>query len=51
MPWHSGPYQCQLQTGTCHGRLPSTSTRIKSGAAAAADLQHPLRGIQGGDQE
>ena len=26
---------CQLQTGTCYGCLPSTSTRIKSWAAAA----------------
>ena len=42
---------CQLQIGTCHGHLPSTSTRIKSGATAAADPQHPLKGIQGGDQE
>ena len=33
---------CQLQIGTCHGCLPSTSTRIKSCAAAVADLQHPL---------
>ena len=31
--------------------LPSASTRIKSGAAAATDLLHPLKGIQGGDQE
>ena len=30
------------QIGTCHGCLPSTSTRIKSCAAAVADLQHPL---------
>ena len=31
--------------------LPSTSTRLASGAAAAADLQHPLEGAQGGEQE
>ena len=31
--------------------LPSTSTRIRSRAAVAADLQHPLKGVQGGDQE
>ena len=34
-----------------NGRLPSTSTRINSWAAAATDLQHPLEGAQGGDQE
>ena len=33
---------CQL-TGICHGCLPSTSTKIKPCAAAAADLQHPLK--------
>ena len=42
---------CQLQTGTCHGQLPSTSTRIKPCAAAAADFQHSLKGAQGGEQE
>ena len=26
-------------------------TRIKLGAAIAGDLQHPLKGVQGGDQE
>ena len=31
--------------GTCHGHLPSTSTRIRSGAAAATDLQYPLKGV------
>ena len=30
---------CQVQMGAWHGHLPSTSTRIKSCAAAAADLQ------------
>ena len=34
---------CQLQVGTCRGHLPSTSTRIKSCTAAAADRQHPLK--------
>ena len=42
---------CQLQIGTCHGHLPSTSTRIKSCAATAAVLQHPLTGVQGGEQK
>ena len=36
---------------TTNGHLPSTSTRIKSWAAAAADLQHPRKGAQDGDQE
>jgi len=31
--------------GTCHGHLPSTSTRIRSSAAAATDLQYPLKGV------
>ena len=43
--------ECQLQIGTCHWHLPPTSTRIKSCAAVAADFQHPLRGVQGGDQK
>ena len=34
---------CQPQTATCHECLPSTSTRIKSWATAAADLQQPLK--------
>ena len=33
----------------CH--LPSTSTKIKSCAAVDADLQHSLKGVDGGDQE
>ena len=41
---------CQLQIGTCHGHLPSNSTRIKSCAAAADDLQQPLKGVQDGEQ-
>ena len=43
--------KCQLQIATCHGHLPSTSTRIKSCVAAAADLQHLLKGVQGKDKE
>ena len=42
---------CQLQIGTCHGHLLSTSTRIKSNAAATVDSQHPLKGIEGGEVE
>jgi len=34
---------CQSQIGPCCGSLPSTSTRIKSCVAAAANLQHPLK--------
>ena len=40
-----------LQIGTCHGCLPSISTRIKSCAAAAADFQYPLKGAQGEEQK
>ena len=36
--------------GTCHGYVPSTSTRIKSGATAAVDLQHPLKEVQNKEQ-
>lgn len=36
---------------TGDGHLPSASARIKSWAATAADPQHPLEGVQGGDQE
>ena len=31
------------------GHLPSASLEIEPRAAAAADLQRPLRGIQGGE--
>ena len=41
---------CQLHTGACRGHLPSTSTRIQSGPAAATKLQQPLEGAQGGQQ-
>ena len=34
---------CELQIGTCHQLLPSTSSRIKSCAATAAEFQHPLK--------
>ena len=33
----------QLQIGTFHGCLPSTSTRIKLCSATAAEVQHPLK--------
>lgn len=36
---------------TKHWRLPSACTRIKSLATVAADLQHPMKGVQAGDQE
>ena len=42
---------CQLQIGTCHGYLSSASTRIKQCAVATAELQHPLKGVQGGEQK
>ena len=43
--------RCQLQIGTRHGHLPSTSTRIRLCAAEAADFQQPLKGVQGGEQK
>ena len=36
---------------TTNWHLPSTSTRIKSCVSAAADLPHPRKGIQGGEQQ
>ena len=42
---------CQLQIGICHWHLSSTSTRIKSCANAAADSQHPLKRVYGGEQK
>ena len=45
-----GPCGCK-ESDTEVTEHASASTRIKSGAAAAADLQHPLKGIQGGEQE
>ena len=41
---------CQLEIGTCHEHLPSTSTGVKSCAAATAGFQPPLKGVQGGEQ-
>ena len=44
-----------LLTGMCqlrrHGHLPSTSARIRSCAAAVADLQYSLKGVQSGEQK
>ena len=36
---------------TTNWHMPSTSTRIKLHATAAADLQYPLKGVQGGEQK
>ena len=35
---------CQLQTGTCHLPLQGLN-------AVAADFQHPLKGVHGGEQK
>ena len=43
--------QLSTRTTTTNGHLPSPSTRIKSCAAAAADLQQHLKGVQGGKQK
>ena len=37
------PTGCQLQIGARQGHLPSASAETEPRAAAAADLQHPLR--------
>ena len=52
MPQNHGriyDHEGALPTGNWH--LPSTSTKIKSCAAAAADFQHPLKAVQVGDKE
>ena len=41
---------CQPQTVICHGHLPSACIRINSGAAAAADLQPTLKGLQSAEK-
>ena len=52
--------KCQLQIGSCQEHLPATeqqqpghlssaSAEIEPCAVAAADLQQPLRGVQGGE--
>ena len=41
----------KLVESTTNWHLPSTFIRIKSGAAAVADLHHPLKGVHGRDQE
>ena len=41
---------CKPQTGTCHGHLPSTLTRMKLCAATADDLQHPLKEFRMGSR-
>ena len=40
---------CQLQIGTCQGHLPSASAETEPCVAAAVDLQHALKGAQGGE--
>ena len=50
-PNHVRIYDHEGALPTKNWHLPYASTRIKSGAAVAADLQHPLKGGQGGDQE
>ena len=44
-----GIWRWVLPTKECP--LPSGSSRIKSLATAVTDLQHILKGIQGGDRE
>ena len=42
------PRGCQLQIGTCQRDLPSASAKIESCLAAAVDLPHGQKGVQGG---
>ena len=49
--YHGQIYDPEGTLPTENWHLPSISVRIKSWATAAADLQHPLKGVQGGDQE
>ena len=44
-----GKQRRQLPSKNCHS--PSGSPRMKSLATEVADLQHTLKGVQGGDQE
>ena len=48
---YSRIYEHERAPSTTHWHLPSTSTRIKPCAAAAAGFQHPLEGVQGGEQK
>ena len=43
--------RCKRRLSPTNWHLPSTSTRIKSWATSTTDLQHPLKGVPGGDQE
>ena len=40
-----------LEMSATYWHLPSTATGIKPCAAAAADLQHPPKTVQGGEQD
>ena len=48
-PNHGQIYDPEGASANC--KLPSASARIRSMATVATDLQHPLKGIQGGDEE
>ena len=45
----SGSCPCGLQTGACQGHLPSASAETDPCAAAAADLSHAPKAVQGGE--
>ena len=49
--YHLIPLKMLLSVSTTKCHLPFTSTRIKSSAPVATDLQDPLKGIQGGEQK
>ena len=48
---HGQVYDIEGALPTKNLLLSSASTRVKSTATAVTDLQHPLKGIQGGHQE
>ena len=45
------PWVFQLQIGTCQGHLTSASAGTESCAAAAVNLCHALKGVQGWEQK
>ena len=51
MLYHLIPLKMLLSLSTINCHLPFTSTRIKSCAPVATDLQDPLKGVQGGEQK
>ena len=49
--WTDVNRQFKNKVSTTNWHLPSTFARIKSYTASAADFQHPLKGVLGGEQK